>query len=118
MVTHRANSLDDVVEYEPISIASQWVPDNQSCLVTTNALKFDVTTSADMIKKYINGFYESNSGAIDDYEYTTWEKPVKLGDNNQFCLNQDDSEAEAENDEALPEFLDTFKVKEGERMDV
>lgn len=112
MVTHHADSLDDVVEYEPISIES--LPDNQNCLVTANALKFDVTTSADMIKKYINGFYELiHSGAIDDYEYATWEKLVKLGDNNQFCLNQDDSEAEAENDEALPEFLDTFKVKEG-----
>ena len=118
VVTHHADSLDDVVEYEPISIASQWVPDNQNYLVTTNTLKFDVTTSADTIKKYINGFYELNSDTIDDYEYTTWGKPVKLGDDNQFCLNQDDSEVEEESDETLPEFLDTFEVKEGERMDV
>lgn len=33
---------------------------------------------------------------------------------NRFCLEQDDSEAEVESDEALPEFLDTFEVKEGD----
>lgn len=110
VATHHADSLDDVVEYEPISIASQWIADD--------AIKFDVTTSADMTKKYINGFYELDSGTIDDYEYTTWEKVVKLGGNSQFCLNQDDPEIEEESDETLPEFLDTFEVKEGERMDV
>lgn len=110
VVTHHADSLDDVVEYEPISIASQWITDN--------AIKFDVTTSADMTKKYINSFYELDRGTIDDYEYTTWGKAVKLGGNNQFCLNQDDPEVEEESDETLPEFLDTFEVKEGEQMDV
>ena len=36
----------------------------------------------------------------------------------QFCLEQEDSEAEVESDETLPEFLDTFEIKEGEQMDV
>lgn len=92
------------LEYEPVNY--RWyraVPDSR---LVTDTIAWDATLSAEQIENILGKFTRTDGLRT---SYSTFDE---LG--NQFCLEQDDSEAEMESDEALPEFLDTFEVKEGD----
>lgn len=97
--------IDSVqIEHEPVNY--RWYRAAPNGRFETDTITWDTTLSAEQIVNIL-GKLTRTDGLRTSYSILD-----ELG--NQFCLEQDDSEAEVESDEALPEFLDTFEVKEGD----
>lgn len=104
LLTHSAiDTIDQTgrayINYEPSEgYLHRWLRDNSE---TNNFLTWNSTLDTEQIA------FLFKTG-------TNTASPIFRRKSNQFHLEQDDSESEVETDEALPEFLDTFEVKEGD----
>lgn len=92
------------IEYEPVNY--RWyraVPDSR---LVTDTITWTSALTGEQIETMLGKYSQPAKYWVRDTDFDIRD--------NQFCLEQDDSEAEVESDEALPEFLDTFEVKEGD----
>ena len=110
------HAVDDHLEPESIQyvpITNHWLRTNPATLSSDNTITWDTTLTDEQINKLITIATQSSSMSRSATTVSDFRDK-----STQFCLEQDDPEIEEESDETLPEFLDTFEVKEGERMDV
>ena len=110
------HAVDDRHEPESIQyvpITNHWFRTNSVTLSSDNTITWDTTLTDEQINKLITIATQSSSMSRSATTVSDFRDK-----STQFCLEQDDPEIEEESDETLPEFLDTFEVKEGERMDV
>ena len=105
------HAVDDYLEPESIQYeltTNKWLRTNPATLSSDNTITWDTTLTDEQINKLITIATQSSSMLRSATAASNFRDQ-----STQFCLEQDDPEIEEESDETLPEFLDTFEVKEG-----